>query len=202
MGGAHSHSHSHDLPDVEVGFVSRFFLLTSLALVALATIIGLFVLWPGDGEKPTPPQYAADGTTFPVGKVVSVSEPCPVIVADPNAPPGSGEDFPEHCNELTAQVGKDRVVIQVPPYVAKSGLQNGDEVKLARIAGADGAEPSWGWVGTQRNAPLGLLLVAFVLVTLVVARLRGLMALIGLVFAGSVVAARKTSGRGQGLEVG
>src|SRR3546814_16352390 len=107
MGGAHSHSHSHDLPDVEVGFVSRFFLLTSLALVALATIIGLFVLWPGDGEKPPPPQYAADGTTFPVGQVVSVTEPCPVIGAAPTAPQGSGEDFPDPCHGPPPDRGKD-----------------------------------------------------------------------------------------------
>jgi uncharacterized membrane protein len=186
MGGAHSHSHTGESTDVEVGTLARLLLLGGLALVGLATIVGLVMLWPGEGARPQAAEYAAEGTTFPSAQVVSVGEPCPVIVADPMAPPGQAEPFPEHCNELTVTIGDERVVVQVPPYVAKSGLRAGDTVKLANIPTPEGS--TYGWVGTDRNAPLGALLVVFVLVVLVVARLRGLMALVGLVFAGFVVA--------------
>jgi uncharacterized membrane protein len=48
-------------------------------------------------------------------------------------------------------------------------------------------DPAYGYFGTVRDRPLGLLLVAFVLVVALVARLRGLLALVGLAFAGWVV---------------
>ncbi|QIX25873.1 YibE/F family protein [Nocardioides sp. JQ2195] len=201
MGGAHSrsrgpvpdqgpgpgHSHGGEVPDVEVGALPRILLLGGLVLVALGTVVGLVMMWPGDGDRPEAVQYAAEGTTFPSAKVVSVSEPCPVIIADPSIPPGENEPFPEHCNELTATVDGDEVVVQVPPYVAKSGLGAGDDVKLARIPTGAG-EATYGWVGTQRDFPLGAMTLVFVLVVALVARLRGIMALLGLGFAGFVVA--------------
>ncbi|WP_235530187.1 MULTISPECIES: YibE/F family protein [unclassified Nocardioides] len=175
------------MPDVAVGVLPRLLLLGLLGLVALGTVAGLFALWPGDGDRPEAVQYSAAGTTFPQATVVSVSDPCPVIVADPSLPPGENESFPEHCNELTASVDGADVVIQVPPYVAKSGLEKGDKVKLAKTP-REGAEPTYGWVGAERNFPLGAMALAFVLVVAIVARLRGVMALLGLVFAGFVVA--------------
>ncbi|MDT0201975.1 YibE/F family protein [Nocardioides sp. AE5] len=184
MGGAHSHS---SVPHVEVGTFPRLALVGGLGVLALATLVGLFVLWPSGDDRPAAAQYAAEGTTFPEAEVVSVSEPCPVIIADPTAPAGSGEEWPEHCNELTASVDGEEVLLQVPPSVAKSGLRPGDTVKLARTPTPEGSV-IYGWVGAQRDFPLGALLVVFVVVTLVVARLRGFMALLGLVFAGFVVA--------------
>ncbi|WP_067435342.1 YibE/F family protein [Nocardioides jensenii] len=183
----HGHSHGGPVPDVAVGALPRLLLLGLLGLAALGTVAGLVTLWPGDGDRPEAVQYSAEGTTFPQATVVSVSDPCPVIVADPSKPPGENEPFPEHCNELTASVDGDEVTIQVPPYVAKAGLEKGDAIKLAKIP-RPSAEPTYGWVGTQRNMPLGAMALAFVLVVAIVARLRGVMALLGLVFAGFVVA--------------
>lgn len=203
MAGAHTrhckgstelvgHSHGGPVPDVRVGAVPRLVLLIGLGLVALSTVVGLFTLWPGDGDRPQAVQYAAEGTTFPSADVVSVSEPCPVIVADPSLPPDENQEFPEHCNELTASLHGDEfdgkeVVVQVPPYVARSGLQSGDQVKLARIPTESG-EFVHGWVGADRNFPLAAMSVLFVVVVALVARLRGIMALLGLVFAGFVLA--------------
>lgn len=186
-GHGHGHSHGHEVPDVEVGALPRLLLLSGLLLVALGTVVGLVALWPGGGDRPEAVQYAAEGTTFLDAEVVSVSEPCPVVIADPTLPPGGNEPFPEHCNELTASVDGDEVVVQVPPYVAKSGLEAGDEVKLSRVPTESGT-PVYGWFGADRNFPLGAMTVVFVLVVAVVARLRGVMALLGLVFAGFVLA--------------
>lgn len=196
MGGAHSrsrgpasghgHTHGGPVPDVEVGALPRLILLGGLALIALATVVGLAMMWPGDGDRPEAVQYATEGTTFPSAEVVSISEPCPVIIADPALPPGGNEPFPEHCNELTVSIDGDTIVVQVPPYVAKSGLDAGDTVKLAKFPTAGGQ--MYGWVGTERNFPLGAMTVLFVIVVALVARLRGIMALLGLVLAGFVVA--------------
>lgn len=181
------HTHGGPVPDVEVGTLPRAVLVGGLVLAALATVVGLFVLWPGDGDRPEAVQYAAEGTTFIDAEVVSVSEPCPVIVADPTLPPGENEPFPEHCNELTASVDGDVVVVQVPPYVAKSGLEKGDDVKLSRVPTESG-EAVYGWFGADRNVPIGAMTLLFVVVVAAVARLRGVMALLGLVFAGFVLA--------------
>src|SRR5688500_4869018 len=100
MGGSHEHSgHDH----VETATVPRLLLLGGLALAAIATVIGLFELWPDDDQPKTP--YAAEGVTFPEAEVVTVHEQCPVIVfdpADPSAEPAP--EFPAKCSQLTVEV--------------------------------------------------------------------------------------------------
>jgi len=192
MAGSHAHGHG-DIPDVEVARLPRFLLLTGLGLVAVATVVGLFVLWPEEADRPEPVQYAAEGVTWPRAEVVKVGEACPVVVADPNAPPQEAPEFPEGCNELAATLSEgaaegQQVVVSVPPSVARSGLRPGDAVTLLEIPAEDGRPAAYGWVGIDRNLPLGLLTVAFVLIVAVVARLRGILALLGLVIAGYVVA--------------
>src|SRR3712207_2829455 len=155
-------------------------MLLLLVPVGLATVIGLVVLWPGD--EPTRAQQAAEtflppGTTYPDGRVVSLQTfPC----GDPR----------------TAQAGCATAVVEVlegpgageyqqvdlAADVVANGVAEGDTVVLTRDLGAEGGA-SYQFYDFARTTPLLVLAVAFAVVTVAVARLRGLAALAGLAFA-------------------
>ncbi|MCH1866063.1 YibE/F family protein [Nocardioides sp. CFH 31398] len=219
MGGSHAHGSTHD-DDVEVSGLARTVLVVALALAGLASVVGMALLWPSAADAPEPVEFAQEGVTFPTAEVRSVGEPCPVVRADPNAPPPAGEEggdepFPEGCNVLEVTVADgdgagDDVSLQVPPYVTRAGLVPGDDVQLIRIptpggapdagagSGQDGpatgsglspdGDASYGWSKVERDPPLLALGIAFLVVVVAVARLRGVLAMVGLGFAGLVVA--------------
>ncbi|MDP3889969.1 YibE/F family protein [Nocardioides sp.] len=189
MSGSHSHSHATP-PDVEVGRLPRLVLVTGIVLAAVATVIGVVVLWPSADARVPPVPYAAEGAETVSAEVVSLSEPCPVIAVDPAVPPtGEQPVFPENCNEATFSVeGESRdVTFQVPPNVIYAGLRAGDAVQLIAFPGVDG-QVQYGFLGVDRDFPIALMALLFVIVTALVARLRGLLALLGLVIAGYVLA--------------
>ena len=143
------------------------------------------------------------GGDVPGGRGAVGRRSVPVITADPAAPPGSGEGFPDGCNQVDVRVLEGdsqgtRTTIDVPPGVAESGLRAGDELKVVAIPAQDDRPASYGYFGTQRTVPILWLTVMFVVVVALVARVRGLLALLGLVFAGVVVrevhAARAAAG--------
>ena len=175
--GAH---HSHRAPRVHTsGPVTRI-LLVGLALAALATVVGLVVLWPS-GERPASP-YAAEGVTYPRAAVQAIGEPCPVVT------PGSGGDFPESCDQVTVRLVEDpdvRATVAVPPGTVGGALDVGDRVMLAAVPHEEGTQ--YAWVGADRTMPIAVMTAAFVLIVGLIARLRGLLALLGLVLAGGVV---------------
>jgi uncharacterized membrane protein len=154
-------------------------LLLALAAAFVATVIGLFVLWP-HGPRAVA-SYAADGVTFPHARVVTVGPECPVT-GDDSGP------RPKDCGQLTVELaGGDKVTLGIPPGVADSGLHKGDAVELLKIPAQGGADPVYAWSGTLRGHPLALLALAFLVVVGFVARLRGLLAVVGLLFAGAVL---------------
>jgi uncharacterized membrane protein len=149
--------------------------------VALATVVGLFVLWPGG--QPSRAQQAADvqmppGTTYPHGRVVSVQRvPCG------NEAAGK----PPQCANVVVEVldgaGKgDFQQLQLSADVVGEGVATGDVFVLSRDAGAQGG-PGYGFFDFARGTPIVVLAIAFAVVVGLVARLRGLAALAGLGFA-------------------
>ncbi|HSX66377.1 YibE/F family protein [Nocardioides sp.] len=184
MGGSHSHLHAHDHADVETASGPRALLFAFLALVAVATVVGLVALWP-EGKGPHA-QYAVEGITYPSATVVKVHEPCPVIMADASADATPPPQMPPHCNELDVELASGATVtVQAEPGATRSGLVPGDRVSLAKVPTPDGSAIYSYW-GTQRNVPIGVLAAAFVLVVAVVARWRGLLALVGLGVAATI----------------
>lgn len=175
--GAH---HSHRALRVHTsGPVTRT-LLVGLVLAALATIVGLVALWPST-ERPASP-YAAEGVTYPRAEVLDLGEPCPVVT------PGTGGDYPESCDVVTVRLVSDRDVqstVAVPPGTVGSAIEVGDRVVLAALPREGGTQ--YAWVGVDRTVPIAVMAGAFVLIVGLIARLRGLLALLGLVLAGGVV---------------
>ncbi|MEO5663910.1 MAG: YibE/F family protein [Nocardioides sp.] len=176
----HGHSHSHRAVDVRTsGPVTRL-LLGFLALTALGTLIGVGMLWPS-GERPATP-YSADGVTYPDGEVLRVGEACPVVTEE-------STEFPEICDDLDVRLDGDAGTVtelRVRPGVVDA-VQVGDRVTLVAVPQEGADVPNYGWVGVDRKPPLGWLALTFLLVVAVIARVRGLLAILGLVFAGLVI---------------
>lgn len=149
--------HSHRALGVHTsGPVTRI-LLVGLVLAALATIIGLVILWPS-GDRPASP-YAAEGVTYPRAEVLDIGEPCPVVT------PGTGGDYPESCDDVTVRLLEDPDVestVTVPPGTVSSALDVGDRVMLAALPQQDGTQ--YAWVGVDRTWPIALMAGAFVLI--------------------------------------
>ena len=156
-------------------------MLLLLVPVGLSTVVGLFVLWPGD--EPTRAQqvaetYAPPGTTYPDARIVSVEEiDCGL---DPSAPP-------QLCANAVMEVlegegAGDFQQVELPPEVVAAGVAEGDTLVLSRDGGAEGGA-LYGFADYSRDLPIIVLALAFALVVGLVARLRGLASLIGLAFA-------------------
>jgi uncharacterized membrane protein len=160
--------------------------------------------------------FAAPGVTFPRAVVVAQSEPCPVASpeatasADGTAVPGDVGDAagaappaPQgSCGQLTVRLesGPDaghRVAVYAPSEVLRAGLEPGDRVELMKVPDIPGAPTSGGleqagynaysFVGIERGTPLWVLVSAFAVLVVIVARWRGVRSLLGLVIAGVVI---------------
>jgi uncharacterized membrane protein len=147
-------------------------LLVCLALVGLVTIVGVALLWPDGtevGHLKSRVSFAAPGVTFPDATVDAVHA--------------------KGTLDVTVQEGRgrgDHASVQAAPQVIDS-VQVGDTVRLQRTPGLDGGEAQYGYFGTVRSVPLLVLTLVFVALVLLVARWRGLFALLGLAFSGVVI---------------
>ncbi|MBM7808412.1 putative membrane protein [Geodermatophilus bullaregiensis] len=181
---SHGHPHGHgpdpDAPPPTPEALARrrravWLMLLLLVPVGLATVIGLVVLWPGD--EPTPAEQVAQtfvppGTTYPDARVVSLQElPC-----------GEATCATAVVEVLEGEGAGDYQQVDLQAEVVANGVAEGDTIVLSRVAGADGGV-SYGFSDFARTTPMVVLAVVFAVVVGVVARLRGLAALVGLAFA-------------------
>lgn len=173
---AHGHHHGPP-PDIHVGRRARLALITFLVVIAVAVVVGAATLLATRSDAHPSSPYAAPGVTFPKATVVSVGGTCP----------GGG------CRTVTMTIdeGADKgssETVQVPSYVISGGLRAGDHVALQRNPGISGSPASYSWWdNVDRSNALWLLVALFVVVVLVVARLRGFLAMVGLCLAALVV---------------
>jgi uncharacterized membrane protein len=143
---------------------------------AVATVVGLVVLWPGHREYPVPVQFAGPGGAQPqfvTGSVDAVENgPC-------------RGDRRAVCQTASVRLagGPDAGTYTTLEFGAGPGgvrLQTGERVRLAVTADPASGAPVYAFVDILRGVPLGLVAGLFVLVVVLVARWRGLAALLGL----------------------
>lgn len=195
MGHSHGHSPAANRADVKkvlVPTLSRAVLLTTLVACGVATIIGLLVLWPvadkvddiGAGVD-----FAAPGVTFPHARILSVDPACPeeLGAGDPSGDAPQPACVLIRATVTTGPTRGENVDVPLQGPLAATGLGEGDSVQLMRIPGTDGEPPSYVFSGVDRAGVFGWYALAFVVVVGLVARLRGLLALLGLGFSGLVV---------------
>jgi len=157
-GHTHAHTHSHAAP-VPAPRRTRLILALLLAPALVATIVGLVVLWPDSSAVPDRIPALFEGAER---VLVTVDGPRDDVT---NTVPVRLED-----GTVSAMDAPERVI----------DLEPGDRV-MAIFTGYDGNQwAPYAFLDFHRDAPLLLLVGVFVLVVLLVARWRGLMALLGL----------------------
>jgi uncharacterized membrane protein len=159
-------------------------MLLVLVPIGIATVVGLLVLWPGG--KPSHAQqvattYVPPGTTYPEAQVLAVV----------TAPCAAGASTAQNtCGRALVTVldgpGKgERHRLDLPPDVVAAGVHAGDRLVLSRST-AQGS-PDYQFYDYSRRTPIVVLAIAFAVVVGLVARWRGLRALLGLGFAFAVL---------------
>lgn len=199
VGGGHTHgTGGGDAQRLAAPPRIRRVLAALVVLAGLAGAAGAVALWP-DGEASARARerfgdpYA--GVSFVSGTVRTASESVCEGAPEDRLPDGS---IPETAVCVTATVRLDEdlspdggrtVEVPVPPQVKRAGLGEGDRVRLVLYPaqeaqdGQDALPATYGWVDHDRRVPLGLLGIAFAVVVVGVARLKGLAAMAGLAIA-------------------
>ena len=131
--------------------------------LALLTVIGLVVLWPG--HLPAGKQEAFGGPTVGARVTATSTVRCPGPTA-------------QRCRRLTARIsdGRDaghRVSLDLGPVTVTRSLQTGDRIRVQ--ANGNG----YGYVDVDRHMPMIWLAIALAILAVLIARWRGLLALLG-----------------------
>ncbi|AIY03785.1 MULTISPECIES: YibE/F family protein [Arthrobacter] len=197
MGHSHSHADESTLSRPELrrrkAMRRRAVVLLSwiLAPLAVLTIVAMVVMWPGAGTTTEPsgnPYAAAPGASIDTGKVVrTATEDCSL-----NA---GGTAGTECFIAFTEVKGLAEVPVLISPDIVQTrGVNAGETIRylnlsgLAAITGADHNGPTYIFMDFVRTLPMGFLAVLYALVVVVVARWRGLRAMVGLIGAFGVLA--------------
>jgi uncharacterized membrane protein len=176
------HGHAHSAP---AGQVPRRTLIVTLSILipaAVATLIGMIVLWPGQPDT-VEPWASAPHTT---GTVISIREDlCPPIDAGNPATPPSGLE--RRCGDVTVRLadGPDTgktIRTENPAGTGGPQVEAGDNVVLLYTENMNGPEqgPGYQIIDHDRGNALWVLILAFALAVVGFGRWRGLRALAGL----------------------
>lgn len=173
VAGSHAHSHSGRL-NLEPKDRRRVQIILSACVVpiAVATLIGLLLLWPR-GETPVGSVQLTDtGVEMAIGEVSSIAETDEL-----------GQTM------VTMVVDGVEVPVHVPFDIIDNGLDVGDRIEAMFNPTALETGTPYIFVDFVRDVPLGALLALYVIVVLLVARVKGLAALFGLAASLAVVGA-------------
>lgn len=180
MGLGHSHA-EHGA--VQVGIRARNALMAFVAMMGILAGAGLIWLWPDSGAltDAIDVQFDAPGVIYEEATIREVFDGC--LSQDGGGPRPACQTA---ISELQAGEEAGQLIdVELLGPQAQAGLRSGDSIEVARIPTQEG--PIFSYSGTNRMPTLLVLAALFVVCVLVVARWRGLFALIGLVFAGFVL---------------
>lgn len=163
--GGHSHGHGPvAIPAAEARRV-RTVLAALVVPLLIATVIGMVALWPrGESAMGSLP-LTADGATFERGRVI-------------DAPGDAGAELVVEV--LTGEHTGREVSVQAPPEVLEEGVEPGDEIRMLYVASAAATGSPFVFIDFVRDVPVILLVALYLLVVALVARWRGLAAVVGL----------------------
>jgi uncharacterized membrane protein len=163
-------------------------LTAALLPVVAALVLAGVALWPSSttgGVDVATGVFAAPGTTYVTASVRAVRAfSCQGV--------GSAPGLKVRCAHVTVRLdtGPEKgtsTKIDVDPTVVTSGIEPGDSLRLARFSSTAGAPASFAFSDFSRSTPLIVLAVAFAVLVVAVARIRGLAALFGLALSFAVL---------------
>ena len=158
--------------------------------LAVWTIAGLIALWPSDVRSHINSEgstFGVPGVSYPAGRVTNVAR-----ISCEGVPGSTSGVNTQVCANLSVQVldGDDQgqtVVVPVTAAVHASGISIGQRVSLVRIPPIDGQPAQYQFTDFSRGTPLLVFTLIFVAAVILVARWRGLAALLGLGVAGLIL---------------
>ena len=188
----HHHHHDHSGP-IAIGATAARVVVGLLSVIGVIVVIATIMLWPSDRQVEIPlPMQNADGSAVEteagtvfrqdVGPCGSLSSG-KVFEGEPESP--STEAYTCQRSLISIESGPNEgsnTLLEVGPGPGQPDLSAGDELRIVRQTGPDGMA-MYSFDDYARGLPLTWLAIAFVLVIIVVARWRGLRALLGLGFA-------------------
>ncbi len=192
----HHHHHDHSEP-LAIGATAARVVVGLLTVIGVVVVIAAIALWPSAQhvDIPLPMQNAGGGAVqTEAGTVVAQDVgPCgspsigKVFADKPEAPRNNA--YTCQRSLITIDSGPhtgNKTLFEIAPGPGQPDLRAGDEIRLVRQADPNGT-PMYSFEDYSRGLPLTLIVVAFIVVIIAVARWRGLRALIGLIFAFAVL---------------
>lgn len=149
-----------------------------LTLIALVTAIGIVALWPSGSRPVSVAGIAGDTLSAEVTRVEQA--PCP----------GAPDDVCTRIEVRFAKAGAEvpeRAVIELGSTAFNPEISIDDTVRVAANEPAPGAEPTYSLVDFERRQPILLLAIGFAALVLAFGRLRGALALLGLLISLGIV---------------
>ncbi len=164
-------------------------LVVVLIPLAVWTVAGLIVLWPGNISAHVNQDvagYSVAGVTYPKARISKLSE----ISCDGLS--GSTPGVSTRCANATVTLleGDDNgkaVDVPLTAAVYSSGVEVGQVIRLVRVPPADGQPAQYQFSDFERRTPLIAFALIFAAVVIAVARWRGFASLIGLGFAAFIL---------------
>lgn len=138
--------------------------------LALATLLGLILLWPSESPAGSVP-VTAESASIEAGTVTEIGQTDEAGSTDVRMMLDEGTEVPVH----------------VPSEVVGSGLDVGDRIEAMFTPAAVGTGTPYIFWDFDRDVPLWLLIGAYILIVAVVARGKGLAAVAGLALSLAVV---------------
>lgn len=196
MSDHHHHHHDHSGP-IAIGATAARVVVGLLAVIGILVVAGAVLLWPSKQhvEIPLPMQNAGGGAVqTEAGTVIQQdigacgSPSIGKVFADaPEAPRTNAYECQRSLISIDSGVHQgNRTLLEIAPGPGQPDLRVGDEIRIVRQTDPSGA-PMYSFDDYARGFPLTLITIVFVVVIVVVARWRGLRALLGLGFAFGVL---------------
>ncbi|MEU5844170.1 YibE/F family protein [Rhodococcus sp. NPDC047139] len=189
-GHGHGHGHGHSEGPVPLGPIAAKIVVGLLTAIGIAVLIGTALLWPSSRAVDIPAPFQTTGGGAVVTEAGTVVEqgpgPCGstsfgrVFTGEPS-PPATGA-FECERSIVAIESGPDegaRTLLEVIPGPGQPELKAGDEIRIVRQTDPAGVT-QYSFYDYARGFPLALVVAAFAIVVVAIARWRGLRALIGL----------------------
>lgn len=161
-----------------------------LVPVGIAALIGMVALWPG-APRAAAREITEVGVTYPTAEVTSTEESSCTGTTENRLPDGTIPTtvpcLRVHATVTSGPATGRPIAIWATAMLTAQDVPRGTSIVVEHYP-ASGQDPEvWAWHDFARSFPLATLALAFAAVTIAVARMRGLRALVGLAIAFGVV---------------
>ncbi len=192
----HHHHHDHSRP-IAIGATAARVVVGLLIAIGAIVVVATIALWPDRQQVDIPlPMQNADGSAVvtEAGTVIrqdlgACGSPSigRVFDGEPAPPPMDVYDCQRSLIAIESgpHAGK-HTLLEIAPGPGQPDLAAGDELRIVRQDAPDGT-PLYSFDDYARGFPLSIIFLAFVVVIVVIARWRGVRAILGLGFAFAVL---------------